>query len=137
MVNFPAGTLTLQACSFGFFFISWHYYLFYNGFSSIRKFWSCCCLSSHWLYNKQMNMQDCWLFTCSFSWTLGSLWKCIILVGFLQNWLNWSYFLFLKECWLVILRDYMIFLSLFLDVSRMSMSAISFLAQLDSGIFCL
>ena len=88
--------------------------------------------------NKQMNMQDCWPFTCWFSWTLGSLWKCgIILADVLQNWLNWSHFLFLKEGWLVILIDCMIFLSLFLDVTRMSMSTIYFLAQLDSGILSL
>ena len=39
----------------------------------------------------------------------------------------------------VILIDYMIFLSPFLDVTRISMStamSISFLAQLDSGILC-
>ena len=38
---------------------------------------------------------------------------------------------------LVILIDCMIFLSPFLDVTRMSMSTVSFLAQLDSGILCL
>ena len=37
----------------------------------------------------------------------------------------------------VILIDCMIFLSLLLDVIRMSMAAVSFLAQLDSGILCL
>ena len=38
---------------------------------------------------------------------------------------------------LVILIDCMIFLSPFLDVIRMSMSTVSFLAQLDSGSLCL
>ena len=38
---------------------------------------------------------------------------------------------------LVILIDCMIFLSLFLDVTSMSMSMVSFLSQLDSGILCL
>ena len=38
---------------------------------------------------------------------------------------------------LVILIDCMIFLSPFLDVTRMSMSTVPFLAQLDSGILCL
>ena len=38
---------------------------------------------------------------------------------------------------LVIVVDCMIFLSPFLDVTIMSMSIISFLAQLDSGILCL
>ena len=38
---------------------------------------------------------------------------------------------------LIILMDCMIFLSPFLDVTRMSMSIVSFLAQLDSGILCL
>ena len=38
---------------------------------------------------------------------------------------------------LVILRVCMSFLSPFLDVTRMSISTVSFLAQLDSGILCL
>ena len=38
---------------------------------------------------------------------------------------------------LVTLIDYMIFWSPFLDVRRMSMSTVSFLSQLDSGILCL
>ena len=38
---------------------------------------------------------------------------------------------------LVILIDCMIFLSSFLDVTRMSISTVSFLAQLGSGIFYL
>ena len=42
-VNFPA-LLDL--------FFSWCQYLFYNGFSSIGKFWSCSCLSFHWLSAK-------------------------------------------------------------------------------------
>ena len=37
----------------------------------------------------------------------------------------------------VSLIDCMIFQSSFLDVTRMSMSKVSFLAQLDSGILCL
>ena len=41
------------------------------------------------------------------------------------------------QCLLVILIDCMIFLSPFLDVARISMSTVSFLAQPDSGIFCL
>ena len=38
---------------------------------------------------------------------------------------------------LVILIDCLIFLSPFVDVTRMSMSIVSFFAQLDSGILCL
>ena len=45
--------------------------------------------------------------------------------------------LFLEGGLLVILIDCMIFPSAFLDVTRMSMSTVSFLAQLDSGILCL
>ena len=52
----------------------------------------------------------------------------------LQNWLNWFHFLFLEGGLLVILIDCMIFLSPFLDVTRMSMSGVSFLAQLNPGI---
>ena len=61
----------------------------------------------------------------------------LALVDVLQNWLNWLHFLFLKGGLLVILMDCMIFLSPFLGVTRMSMSTVSFLAQLNSGIFCL
>ena len=61
----------------------------------------------------------------------------ITLVDVLQNWLNWFHFLFLEGRLLVILIDCIIFLSPFLDVTRMSMSTVSFLAQLDSGIPCL
>ena len=45
--------------------------------------------------------------------------------------------LFLEGGLLVILIDCMIFQSPSLDVTRMSMSTVSFLAQLDSGILCL
>ena len=61
----------------------------------------------------------------------------ITLVDVLQNCLNWFHLLFLQGGLLVILIDCMIFLSPFLDVTRMSMSTVSFLAQLNSGIFCL
>ena len=46
-------------------------------------------------------------------------------------------FIFLEGGLLVILMDCMIFLSPFLDVTRISMSTVSFLAQLNSGILCL
>ena len=59
------------------------------------------------------------------------------LVDVLQNGLNWFHFLFLEGGLLVILKDCMIFLSPVLDVARMSMSTVSFLAQLNSGILCL
>ena len=45
----------------------------------------------------------------------------ITLADVLQNWLNRFYFLFLEGGLLVILIDYMIFLSPFLHVTRMSM----------------
>ena len=56
------------------------------------------------------------------------------LVEFHLNWLNCFHFLILEGDLLVILIDYMIFLSPFLDVTRVSMSTVSFIAQLDSGI---
>ena len=59
------------------------------------------------------------------------------LVDVPQNWLNWFHFLFLEVGLIVILIDRMIFLSPFLDVTRMFMSTVSFLAQLNSGILCL
>ena len=76
-------------------------------------------------------------------WLIVEMWQAqvfsngITLVDVLQNWLSWFYFLFLEGGLLVFLIDCMIFLSLFLDVTRMSMSTVSFLAQLDSGILCL
>ena len=48
-----------------------------------------------------------------------------------------DYFLILEGDLLVILIDCMIFLSPFLEVTRMSMSTVSFLILLDSGILCL
>ena len=45
-----------------------------------------------------------------------------------------KHFLILDEGLLDILIDCMIFLSPFLDVRRMSMSTVSFLTQVDSGI---
>ena len=61
----------------------------------------------------------------------------ITFVYVLQNWLNWFHFPFFKGGLLITLLDCMIFLSPLLDVTRMFMSTVSFLAQLYSGIFCL
>ena len=51
----------------------------------------------------------------------------ITLVDVFQSWFNWIHFLFLEGGLLVILIDCIIFLSPFLDVTKMSMSAVSFL----------
>ena len=48
-----------------------------------------------------------------------------------------AHFLIFEGGLLVILIDCMIFLSAFLDITRMSISTVSFLTQLDSGILCL
>ena len=56
----------------------------------------------------------------------------ILLVDVYLNWLNWFHFLILEGGLLIILIVYMIFVSPFLDIARMSMSTVSFLAQLDS-----
>ena len=61
----------------------------------------------------------------------------ITLVDILQNWLNWFHFLFLEGGLLITLIDCIIFLSTFRDGTRMSMSAVSLLAQLGSGILYL
>ena len=53
------------------------------------------------------------------------------------NWLNWLHFPILKGGLLIILIDSMVFLSPSVDVTKMSMSTVSFLTQLDSGILCL
>ena len=50
-----------------------------------------------------------------------------------MNLLNWFHFLFLEVGLLVILIDYMIFMSLFLVVARISMSTVFFLTQPDFG----
>ena len=50
------------------------------------------------------------------------------------NCLNWSHFLMLKGGILVILIDCVISLSSFLDVTRSSMSTVSFVPQRNSGI---
>ena len=52
------------------------------------------------------------------------------------NWLTWFHFIFLEGGLLIILKDCMFFLSLFLVVARMSISTTSFIKQLFSGIFC-
>ena len=61
----------------------------------------------------------------------------ITLVDVHFNWLNWFHFLILEGGLFVILIDCMNILSPFLDVTRMSMPTVSFVAQLDSGILCL
>ena len=69
--------------------------------------------------------------------SLSLFYKYYILVDVYLNLLNWFHFLFLEWGLLVILRDCIIFLSPFLDVTRMSISTVSFHAQLVSGILCL
>ena len=61
----------------------------------------------------------------------------ITLVDVHMNRFNWFHSLFLEGGLLFILIDCTIFLSPFLDVRRMSISTVSFLAQLGSGILCL
>ena len=63
--------------------------------------------------------------------------KCflgITLVHVHLNWLNWFHFVVLEGGLIVILINRTIFLSPFLDSSRLSMSTVAFLAQLESGI---
>ena len=52
------------------------------------------------------------------------------------NWFNWFHLLILEVGLPVIVIDYIIFLSPFLDAISMFLSAVSFLAELDSGILC-
>ena len=61
----------------------------------------------------------------------------ITLVDVHLNWLNWFHSFILEGDLLVILIVCMIFLSLFLAATRMSLLTVSFLTQLDSGILCL
>ena len=55
----------------------------------------------------------------------------ITLVDVHLNWLNWFHFLVLRGGLLAIPIDCMLFLSPFLDVTRMSTSTVSFLSQLE------
>ena len=59
---------------------------------------------------------------------LSCLGWCSVLVDVHLNWFNWFHFLILEGDALVILTDCMVFLSPFLDVTRMSMSTVPFLA---------
>ena len=61
----------------------------------------------------------------------------ITLVDVHLNWLHLFDFLILEGALIVILLDCIIFLSPFLDVTRMSMSAVSLQSQVDFGILCL
>ena len=61
----------------------------------------------------------------------------ITLVDVYLKWLSWFHFLIISGGLSIILMDYLILLSSFLDVIGMSMSTVPFLAQLYSGIFCL
>ena len=60
----------------------------------------------------------------------------ITLVDVHLNWQNWFHFLILEGGQLVIQIDCMIFLSPFLDVTRISISTVYFLVQLGSEILC-
>ena len=73
------------------------------------------------------------LIHCRHVASLSLFYRYITLPDVLQNWLSWFHFLFLEGGLLVILIDYMNFLSPFLDVT-MSMSTVSFLARVNSGI---
>ena len=53
------------------------------------------------------------------------------------NWLNWFHFFILEEGLIFILIACMTCLLPFPYVTKMSMSTVSFLAQLNSGIICL
>ena len=60
----------------------------------------------------------------------------VTLVDVHLNWLNRSHFYILKRGLVIILKDCIISLSAFVDVTRMSIPTVSFLAQLNSWILC-
>ena len=67
--------------SFGFISFLLPQHLFYNGFLSIGKFWSCCCLSFHWLSNKlitrcPISLHTLWLFLSWLEWSSWSFERC-------------------------------------------------------------
>ena len=67
----------------------------------------------------------------------GGIYLLRCLLDVYLNWLNWFHFLILEGDLLVILIDCVIFLSPFLDITRMSTSTVSFLTKVDPGILCL
>ena len=88
------------------------------------------------LYSKCNQASDLWQ-QLELASELESDLRDTTLVDVHLNWLNWFLFLILEGDLLVILIDCMIFLSPFLEVTRMSMSTVSFLVLLDFGILCL
>ena len=56
------------------------------------------------------------------------------MVDVLLNWLNWFHFLIFEGGLVVIPIDFIIFVSPLVDVTMMSMTTVSFLALLNSGI---
>ena len=64
MVNFPTQIWEFDSHNPAIldFFFFWRWYLFCNGFPSLEKFWSCCCLSFHWR---------------SMKFTMGCLFHCV------------------------------------------------------------
>ena len=76
-------------------------------------------------------------------WLIVEMWPAwvfsigITLLDVHLNWLNWIHVLILEGGLLAVLIDWMNFFSPFLYVKGMSVSAVSVLAQLDSGILCL
>ena len=94
---------------------------------SSELYWGSNIISIAKTVSKKIAALICWDY---FSWGLYTLpW-----VDIHVSWLNWFHCLILEGGLFVILIDCIIFLSPFLDVTRMSMSIVSFLAQLDSGI---
>ena len=90
------------------------------------------------------NMQDCWSLTCCFSWILCSSLSC----GQLKLFYKYYFSRCSSELAQLVPLPFsqgkstcysncMIFLSSFLDATRMSMSTVFFLAQLGSGIISL
>ena len=69
----------------------------------------------------------------TFNLTLGG----VTSVSVHLNWLKWTLFLILVEGLSIILMGYAILVSPFLGVIKLSLSAVSYLAQPDSKIFCL
>ena len=56
-------------------------FFFYNGFPSNGKFWSCSCLSFHWVSIKitmgyPVSLHSLWLFSCWMRWSSWSFERC-------------------------------------------------------------
>ena len=98
--------------------------------STIRHVWNTIVTSGLVPLVATWNCWNCYMQLLLNPWLIIEMWPAYVfsiginVVDVLQNWPYWFHFLFCKGSLLVILIDRIIFLSPFLDVTRMSMSTV-------------